>query len=169
MNNADAAAPERNPFLEAVGRVTVAGAHLDRSLHSLLGSIAFEPTLLVYANAANTDQLIDFCRLALTVSTMADAEAGEITACLNQAKALKNKRNTIVHAIFMSAGEGDGYEAMKPARKTLGHSVTPLTIEDMETVAQQIEELRHELFRLGWNARCARSGMPLMPPRGESA
>lgn len=165
----DAATPERNPFLEAVGRVTVAGAHLDRSLHGLLGSIAFEPTLLMYANAGNTDQLIEFCRLGLTVGTLADEAAAEIGACLDRARALKDKRNVIVHSIFMEAEEGNGFDAMKPSRRKLGSSVTAITVEEMEAVAEQIEELRHELFRVGWNARCGETGMPPMSPFGKTA
>ncbi|MFJ9483588.1 hypothetical protein ACIRRI_53385 [Streptomyces mirabilis] len=42
---------ERNPFLEAVRRVTLTGAELDISLKGLLGAIAFEPTLIMHANS----------------------------------------------------------------------------------------------------------------------
>ncbi|MFD7054309.1 hypothetical protein ACFWBS_38515 [Streptomyces mirabilis] len=65
---------ERNPFLEAVGRVTLAGAELDISLKGLLGAVAFEPTLIMYANSQNTSRLIEFCKLALTVGHLEPKE-----------------------------------------------------------------------------------------------
>ncbi|MGP4090746.1 hypothetical protein [Streptomyces sp. KR55] len=54
----DATPRERNPFFEAVGRVTVAGAELDFSLRQLLGTIAPEPTLLLSANTEGCARLI---------------------------------------------------------------------------------------------------------------
>ena len=59
----DAVTRERNPFFEAVGRVTVAGAELDFSLKGLLGAIAHEPTLIMYANSQSTSKLIELCNL----------------------------------------------------------------------------------------------------------
>ncbi|WP_329370138.1 hypothetical protein [Streptomyces sp. NBC_01483] len=165
----DAATPERNPFLEAVGRVTVAGAHLDNSLHNLLGSLAFEPTLLVLANAEGTARLIELCELALKCYDFAPADLADVKDCLSRAKALKDKRNTVVHSLFIQADEGDGLDAMRPARKTLGHNVTPITIADMEVLAEEIEELRHGLFRAGWNVRCHQTGMQRIPRPGESS
>ncbi|MFB8017301.1 hypothetical protein ACFC36_01910 [Streptomyces rubiginosohelvolus] len=160
---ADAEAPERNRFLEAVGRVTLAGAQLDFSLRSLLGAIAFEPTLLMYANAEGTARLIDLCKLALKVGTVAPEDMTEIEACLARANDLRIKRNTVVHSMFMQAEDGDGFEAMKPISKGLGVSVSILTIVEMEATAQAVEELRLDMFRAGWNARCADTGMARMP------
>ncbi|MFF3690713.1 hypothetical protein [Streptomyces sp. NPDC002187] len=165
----NATAPERNPFLEAVGRVTVAGAELDASLHNLLGVIAFEPTLLTLANAEGTARLIEWCGVALTAGTLAEEDVAEIRACLARASELKDKRNQIVHSIFAEAEDGNGLEAMKPRRKRWGHSVTSLSIEEMETTAQQIEELRSAMFRAGWNARCRETGMPRLPSPASSS
>ncbi|MEU0428506.1 hypothetical protein ABZ235_33880 [Streptomyces canus] len=166
----DAAPSERNPFLEAVGRVTVAGAHLDRHLHSLLGSLAFEPTLLVLANAEGTARLIELCELALKCYNHDNpADLADVKDCLARAKTLKDKRNTVVHSLFMQAEGGIGLEAMRPMRKTLGHSVTPITIEEMESVAKEMDELQHGLFRAGWNIRSPQSGMRRIPRPGEPA
>ncbi|MFE2530431.1 hypothetical protein [Streptomyces sp. NPDC059371] len=166
----DANSRDRSPFLEAVGRVTVAGAHLDRSLLTLLGSLAFEPTLLHLANAEGTARLIEWCELALKTYTLEPEDAADVTACLARAKALKDKRNTVVHSLFMSAEAGDGLEAMKPLRKAIGLSVTPLSIEDMENLATEIEELRSDLFRAGWNAsQGATPRLPRLPRPGEPA
>ncbi|MGW5295502.1 hypothetical protein [Streptomyces bacillaris] len=160
---AEADAPERNRFLEAVGRVTLAGAQLDFSLRHLLGSIAFEPTLLMHANAESTARLIDLCKLALRVGTVAPEDMSEIEACLARANELRIKRNTVVHSMFMQAEGGDGFEAMKPIAKGLGLSVSTLTIVEMEATAQAIEELRRDMFRAGWNARCDDTGMSRIP------
>jgi hypothetical protein len=121
----DAAPRERNPFLEAVGRVTVAGAELDFGLRSLLGAIAHEPTLLMYANAANTSQLIEFCRLSLKVGVIADEHVPDIEACLTRADKFRERRNTIVHALYMPTESGIGIEAMNPTRKKFGYNSTP--------------------------------------------
>ncbi|MET7731227.1 hypothetical protein ABZT02_07645 [Streptomyces sp. NPDC005402] len=169
MSNA-AAPRERNPFLEAVGRVTVAGAHLDRALLGLLGSLAFEPTLLMHANAEGTARLIELCELALKCYDHHDpADLADVKDCLARAKALKDKRNTVVHSLFMQAENGNGLEAMRPARKTIGHSVTPITIEDMESMAKEMEELQSDLFRASWNIRTSQTGMPRMRRPGEPA
>ncbi|MFF7763136.1 hypothetical protein [Streptomyces griseorubiginosus] len=166
----EASPRERDPFLEAVGRVTVAGAHLDRHLHHLLGSLAFEPTLLVLANAEGTARLIELCELALKCYNHDEAaDLADVKDCLARAKVLKDKRNTVVHSLFMQAEDGNGLEAMRPVRKTLGHSVTPITIEEMESLAKEMEELRSDLFRAGWNIRSAQTGMPRMRRPGEPA
>ncbi|MET7711012.1 hypothetical protein [Streptomyces sp. NPDC005407] len=165
----DATAPERDPFLEAVGRVTVAGAHLDASLHGLLGAIAFEPTLLKLANAEGTARLIDMCEVALTVGTLAPEDVAEVRACLARARELKDKRNQIVHSIFLQAEKGNGFEAMKPRSRKLGSSVVSLTVEEMEATAKQMAELRERMFRAGWNGRCKMTGMTPIPPPAPSA
>ncbi|MEU0965680.1 hypothetical protein ABZ357_09720 [Streptomyces sp. NPDC005917] len=165
----DAATPERNPFLEAVGRVTVAGAHLDRYLHTLLGSLAMEPTLLVLANAEGTARLIELCELALKCYDHNAEDVTDVKDCLARAKVLKGKRNTIVHSLFMQAEEGDGFKAMTPVRKTLGHSATPFTVEEMEAVAKEIDALLHDLFRAGWNLRSRLTGMRHIPLQAEPA
>jgi hypothetical protein len=166
----NAETPERNPFLEAVGRVTVAGAHLDRFLHSLLGSLAFEPTLLVLANAEGTARLIELCELALKCYNHDDpADLADVKDCLARAKVLKDKRNTVVHSLFMQAEGGNGLEAMRPVRKTLGHSVTPITVDEMENVAKEMEGLQRDLFRAAWNIKSQRTGMRRMRRPGEPA
>ncbi|MFC9703881.1 hypothetical protein ACFTWD_24670 [Streptomyces sp. NPDC056943] len=159
----DVPVPERNPFLEAVGRVTVAGALLDQHLHSLLGSIAFEPTLLMYANADGTARLIELCELALTVGYVAPEDVPPIKAGLARARELKNRRNKIVHSIFINTEEGPELSAMMPLRRQLGSSVTAVTIPEMEETAKQIEELCSEIFVAGWNATSARRGMNRLP------
>ncbi|WP_216588567.1 hypothetical protein [Streptomyces brasiliscabiei] len=156
------ATPERNPFLEAVGRVTLAGAALDASLRGLLGSIAHEPTLLMYANAEGTARLIELCELALTVGTVDGQDVIEIKACLTRARQLKDKRNTVVHSIFAPAEDGDGFEAMKPLRKNIGLSVSAITIAEMEATAESIEDLRSDMFRAGWNVNAKRMGGQLL-------
>ncbi|MEW1757816.1 hypothetical protein AB0393_15030 [Streptomyces cyaneofuscatus] len=169
---ADTEVPERNRFLEAVGRVTLAGAQLDFSLRGLLGALAFEPTLLLSANAESTANLIKLCRLALKVGTVAPEHAAEAEACLRRADALRLERNTVVHSMYAQAEEGDGFEAMKPISKGFGYSVTLLTIVEMEATAQAVEALRSDMFRVGWNARCAQTGMPPIPhpsPAGGSS
>ncbi|MFD4130982.1 hypothetical protein [Streptomyces goshikiensis] len=157
--NSDADTPERNPFLEAVGRITIAGAQLDNSLRTLLAAVAFEPTLLVSANAEGTARLIELCELALTVHTAAPDDTAEIKACLARARDLKEKRNQVVHSIFMHVEEGGGLQAFKPLRKRLGMSSSPITVAEMEATALKIEELRVDMSVAGWNARCAQSGM----------
>ncbi|MET7764829.1 hypothetical protein [Streptomyces sp. NPDC005336] len=169
----NAATPERNPFLEAVGRVTVAGANLDFSLHNLLGQLAFEPTLLQLANAEGTARLIELCELALKtyeVEMLAD-DVAEVQRCLVRAKVLKDKRNLIVHSLYMRAEDGIGLEAAKPLRRTLGQRVTKITVAEMEATAAEMEALRSDLFRAGWNARAKVTGMTRFPrqatPAGE--
>ncbi|MFF3647378.1 hypothetical protein ACFYXV_01870 [Streptomyces sp. NPDC002181] len=159
----DTPAPQRDPFLEAVGRVTVAGALLDKHLHNLLGSIALEPTLLVYANADGTARLIELCELALTVGYVAPEDVPPIKECLVRARELKNRRNKIVHSIFVRTEDGPALSAMMPLRKQLGASVTAITIPEMEEIAMQIERLCSDIFVAGWNATSTRSGMTRLP------
>ncbi|MFI8513950.1 hypothetical protein ACIGHB_22760 [Streptomyces sp. NPDC085460] len=159
----DASAPERNPFFEAVGRVTVAGALLDLHLRGLLGNISFEPTLLMYANAEGTARLIELCELGLTVGTLAGEDVQPIKACLARARELKDQRNKIVHSLFIKTGEGPELTAMKQMRKQLGASGTAMTIAEMEETARQIEALCGEMFAAGWNATSGRRGLTRMP------
>ncbi|MEV8047645.1 hypothetical protein AB0P02_27955 [Streptomyces griseoluteus] len=159
---------EPDPFFDAVGRVTVAGAAMDASLHNLLGVIAMEPTLIMYANAANTNQLIELCRLSLTVGTLAPEDVTQVEACLKRADKLRVRRNDVVHSLYMGAESGEGLDALKPVRKALGYKATPITIGAMRTLADEIHALRNELFRVGWNARAGKMpGMGgLIPPWG---
>lgn len=153
---------ERNPFLEAVGRVTVSGGEIDFGLRHLLGAIAPEPTLIWDANAASTDQLTRLCRLAVKVRDVEPADAAEIESCLQRVDDFRLRRNTIVHAIYSAAGEGV-VEAMNPMKKRLGYKVTPVTVEEMEALADEVIILRSDLFRVGWNASAAHAGMERMP------
>ncbi|MFD4968927.1 hypothetical protein [Streptomyces sp. NPDC058424] len=157
---------ERNPFLEAVGRVTIAGTELDASLHHLLGAIALEPTLLMHANGANTDKLLQLCRLALTVGTVEPDDVTEIEACLKRADSIRIRRNAVVHSIYMTVELGQGMEALKPIRKSLGYNAKPITVEEMEALADEVTVLRSDMFRAGWNAGAGKQpGMGLIPPR----
>jgi hypothetical protein len=167
---ANAAMHERNPFLEAVGRVTVAGAHLDLSLHNLLGQIAFEPTLIKLANAEGTARLIELCELALQTygSDIPAEDVATVSRCLVQAKSLKDKRNMVVHSLFFQSLEGGELEAAKPLRKRLGQRVTKITISEMEIIADSLEALCGDLFRAGWNAGTHSSGMPRIAPQPTS-
>ncbi|WP_445279649.1 hypothetical protein [Streptomyces sp. DSM 118148] len=161
----DAAPRKRDPFLEAVGRVTLSGGELDASLRGLLGAITFEPTLLMYANAANTSQLIEFCKLALKVGHLAPEEVTEIESCLIRADKFRTRRNTIVHALYMLKEPGDSIEAMNPARKSLGYHASTVTVEEMEALADEVVLLRDAMFRAGWNARAGKlPGMDRIPP-----
>ncbi|MEH0428819.1 hypothetical protein QBB34_21290 [Streptomyces stelliscabiei] len=162
-------ARERDPFLEAVGRVTVAGAQLDSYLHNLLGILTMEPTLIRVASAEGTARLIEFCGIALTNDTIEPRDVAEIKACLNRARDLKDKRNTVVHSLYSRAEDGSSFEAMKPRRRKLSHSVSTITVAEMEATADGITELCQELFRVGWNARAAKSGMDRIPPPGAPA
>ncbi|MFD5636232.1 hypothetical protein ACFWJM_19175 [Streptomyces sp. NPDC127077] len=163
---ADATARERNPFLEAVGRVTIAGAELDISLKSLLGAIALEPTLIMYANSQNTSKLIEFCKLALKVGHLAEEDIAEISACLGRAEKCRDRRNTIVHAIYAPDESGNGIEAMNPMGKKLGYRVSSISVEQMEDLADEVAVLRDDMFRAGWNARTGKMpGMRPIPPR----
>ncbi|MGP4090745.1 hypothetical protein [Streptomyces sp. KR55] len=97
---------------------------------------------------------------------MADADTAEIQACLNRAKALKDRRNAVVHSLFMNTGENGGLEAMKPVRKSIGYNATPITIEEMEAIADEVTVLRDDMFSAGWNAGAAKlPGMRPIPPR----
>ncbi|MGW6214996.1 hypothetical protein [Streptomyces sp. NPDC055109] len=153
---------ERDPFLEAVGRVTLAGGEIDFGLRHLLGAIAPEPTLIFDANAASTDQLTRLCRLAVEVRQVEPADAAEIESCLKRVDDFRQRRNTIVHAIY-SAAESGGFEAMNPLRKRLGYRVTSISVAEMEALADDVVILRSDLFRVGWNASAAHSGMERMP------
>jgi hypothetical protein len=156
----------RDPLMEAIGRVTVAGAQLDAALHGLLGTIAFEPTLLKHTNGASTDQLIQFCRLALTVGTIAEPDVKEIAACLDKADNIRKRRNTVVHSLYMQAETGNGVEALKPVRKNLGYLATPITPDEMEDLADEVTVLRDDMFRAGWNSKAGKMpGMQPIPPR----
>ncbi|MEU0253296.1 hypothetical protein ABZ299_12470 [Streptomyces sp. NPDC006184] len=162
----DAAPRERNPFLEAVGRVTLAGGELDFSLRHLLGAIAHEPTLLMHANAANTSQLIELCKLALKVGHIAAEDVEAIQSCLARAEKFRNRRNTIVHGLFAPAESGVGMETMNPAKKALGYHTSAVTVEEMEALADEVAVLRDDMFRAGWNASSAKlPGMGRLPPR----
>ncbi|MEU7048057.1 hypothetical protein [Streptomyces eurythermus] len=165
----DAAPRERNPFLEAVGRVTLAGGELDFSLRHLLGAITLEPTLLMYANAANTSQLIEFCKIALSVGHLDAADVEEIMPCLTRAEKFRNRRNTIVHALYAPSESGVGMETMNPVKKNLGYRTSAVTVEEMEALADEVIVLREDMFRVGWNARAAKlPGMGKIPPRAPS-
>ncbi|MFF3420298.1 hypothetical protein ACFYW9_37400 [Streptomyces sp. NPDC002698] len=162
----DATSRERNPFLEAVGRVTLAGAELDISLKGLLGAIVLEPTLIMYANSQNTSKLIEFCKLALKVGHLADEDVAEISGCLGRAEKCRDRRNTIVHAIYALAESGNGVEAMNPMGKKLGYRVSSISVEQMEALTDEVAVLRDDMFRAGWNARAGKMpGMRPIPPR----
>ncbi|MFE2684024.1 hypothetical protein [Streptomyces mirabilis] len=157
---------ERNPFLEAVGRVTLAGAELDISLKSLLGAIAHEPTLIMYANTQNTSKLIEFCKLALTVGHLVSEDVTAISACLDRAEKCRDRRNTIVHAIYGPAESDVGLEAMNPVRKSLGYRVSAISVEEMEALSDEVTVLRSDMFTAGWNAVAGKvPGMRPIPPR----
>ncbi|GGW47287.1 hypothetical protein CP966_25315 [Streptomyces galilaeus] len=159
----DPTARERNPFLEAVGRVTVAGAALDHNLHNMLGMLSMEPTLIHLANAEGTARLIELCELVVSVHGFAAEDAADIRQCLARAKALKDKRNTVVHSLYMGAEDGNGLEALKPLRRKLGHTATPITVEEMEALADDIVQLRTDIFRATWNARAKEKGINRIP------
>ncbi|WP_240657803.1 hypothetical protein [Streptomyces populi] len=155
---------ERDPFLEAVGRITLAAGELDHSLRSLLGSIAFEPTLIKYANAAKTDQLIQFCKLALTNGVIEPEGVDEITKCLERADRFRDRRNKIVHAIYSQNESGTGIEGLNPVRKNLGYRATPISVEEMEALADEVALLRSDMFRAGWNATAGKApGLGTIP------
>ncbi|MEV5792667.1 hypothetical protein [Streptomyces sp. NPDC052192] len=153
---------ERDPFLEAVGRVALAGAELDIALKGLLGRIAPEPTLLMHANSQSTKALIDFCKLALRVEHLAEEDIAEISACLARADSCRDRRNTIIHAIYTPTESGDGIEAVNPVSKKLGYRVSSISVERMETLADEITVLGADLFQVGWNATAGK--MPGMQP-----
>ena len=162
----DAAPRERNPFLEGVGRVTIAGAELDVALKGLLGSIAREPTLIMYANGQNTSKLIELCKLALAVGHLAAEDIAEISACLARAEKCRDRRNSIVHAIYAPGEDGVGMEAMNPVRKKLGYRVSSVSVEEMEALADEVVILRDDLFTAGWNATTGEMpGIKPIPPR----
>lgn len=162
----DAAPRERNPFLEAVGRVTIAGAELDVALKFLLGSIAHEPTLIMYANSQNTSKLIELCKLALTVGHLAPEDVDKLSACLIRAERCRDRRNTIVHAIYVSDEAGAGIEAMNPLKKNLGYRASSISVEEMEALADEIALLRNDIFSTSWNATAAKMpGIEPVPPR----
>ncbi|MFE6194141.1 hypothetical protein [Streptomyces sp. NPDC057838] len=167
----NAATPERNPFLEAVGRVTVAGANLDFSLHNLLAQLTFEPTLLQLANAEGTARLIELCELALKTYDveMLPEDVTEVRRCLDRAKVLKDKRNLIVHSLYSQAEDGAGLEAAKPLRRALGQRVTKITVAQMEATAAEMEAMLGEIFRAGWNARAKVAGMTRIPTQSSPA
>lgn len=151
----NAAPRERNPFLEAVGRVTLAGGELDFSLRHLLGAITIEPTLIMYANAATTSQLIEFCKLALKVGHLPAEDVTAIETCLSRAENFRNRRNTIVHALYTPAESDSGVEAMNPLKKSLGYRASAVSVEEMETLADEVTLLQSDMFRAGWNAHAA--------------
>ncbi|MFJ5739087.1 hypothetical protein [Streptomyces microflavus] len=167
MSHNKPAAREPDPFFDAVGRVTVAGTAMDASLHHLLGTVALEPTLIMHMNAASTSQLIEMCRLALTVGVLAPADVTQIETCLKRADGLRLRRNEIVHSLYIRSEPSQGIEAMKPVRKSLGYKAAPVTIEAMHALADEIHILREDLFRTGWNATAGRmEGMGgLIPAR----
>lgn len=157
---------ERDPFLEAVGRVALAGAALDIALKGLLGRIAPEPTLIMYANSQNTSKLIEFCKLALRVEHLAKEDIATISACLDRAESCRDRRNTAIHAIYAPAEAGDGIEAMNPLSKKLGYRVSPASVERMEMLADEITVLMHDMSTAGWNATAGKMpGMQPIPPR----
>ncbi|MGV9248976.1 hypothetical protein [Streptomyces sp. NPDC003710] len=159
---------ERNPFLEAVGRVTIAGAQLDASLHKLLGIVTHEPTLLAYANAGSTDQLIQLCRLALAVSlTIWPDDKKALEACLKRADDLRTRRNNVVHSLSFQVEASQHVEASKPVRKGFGYKTTRISVEEMETVADEVEKLRDDMFVAGWNAVAIQRGGQRLPTRAE--
>jgi hypothetical protein len=162
----DAAPRERDPFVEAVGLVTIAGAQLDFSLRNMLGSITREPTLIMYANAASTSQLIELCRLALKTGVTADKFIPAIEDCLTRADRFRVRRNTIVHALYLPTGPDGGVEAMNPLKKKMGYNSSPVTVEEMESLVADATILRSDMFSATWNASTAGlPGMPPIPPR----
>ncbi|MEU6591380.1 hypothetical protein ABZ923_19520 [Streptomyces sp. NPDC046881] len=101
----------------------------------------------MHANAANTSQLIEFCKLALNVGHIAAEDVEAIQSCLTRAEKFRNRRNTIVH-------------------KMLGYHTSAVTVEEMEALADEVAVLRDDMFRAGWNASSAKpSGMERLPPR----
>ncbi|MEU6371251.1 hypothetical protein ABZ876_37645 [Streptomyces sp. NPDC046931] len=158
----------RNPFLEAVGSVTIAGAQLDSSLHHLLGWIADEPTLLAYANAGSTDQLIQLCRLALAVSlTIWPDDKKAIEACLKRADDLRTRRNDVVHSLYFQVEASQHVKASKPIRKGFGYKSTNISLEEMEAVADEVQKLRDDMYVAGWNAVAVQRGGRRVPTRAE--
>ncbi|MGW0795954.1 hypothetical protein [Streptomyces sp. NPDC002692] len=153
---------ERDPFLEAVGRVTLAGGQIDHALRGLIGTITLEPTLSMHANAAKTQELVTIARLGLKGGKIDQPDADEIEASLKRVDRFRERRNTIVHALFMPAESGTGLDAMNPARKNIGYNTSSITVEEMEELADDAQLLIAELFRVGWNARAGK--LPGMQP-----
>ncbi|WP_328441734.1 hypothetical protein OHA71_42715 [Streptomyces sp. NBC_00444] len=142
--------------------MTLAGAELDISLKGLLSSIAHEPTLIMHANAHNTSKLIEFCKLALTVGHLEPEDVSEIAACPTRAEKCRDRRNTIVHAIYAPAESGGGVETMNPVRKKLGYRASAVSVEEMEALADEVTVLRDDIFTAGWNATVGK--LPGMEP-----
>ncbi|GED89341.1 hypothetical protein TNCT6_64260 [Streptomyces sp. 6-11-2] len=95
---------------------------------------------------------------------VAPEDATEIEACLKGADNIRIRRNAIVHSIYMKAESGEGMEALKPVRKSLGYNAKPITVEEMEALADEVTVLRSDLFRVGWNAGAGKQpGMGLIP------
>jgi hypothetical protein len=116
----------------------------------------------MYANTQNTSKLIEFCKLALDVGHLAPEDVTEISACLVRADKCRDRRNTIVHAIYLPAESGVGFEALNPVRKQLAYRAASISVEEMEALADEVAILRDDMFRAGWNATAAK--MPGMKP-----
>ncbi|WP_146166763.1 hypothetical protein [Streptosporangium nondiastaticum] len=154
---------QRNPLLEAVGLVTIAGAHLEARLRNLLSCLAQEPTLLKLANTENTGRLIYICELAVEGLDVPEQDRAALSACLKEAGRLQEARSRVVHSLLLHNGNGIEVLALKPARKSLGVNQWTATIEGMERTAHEIEELRFEMFRCGWNSVAHKAGMSRIP------
>lgn len=166
MNEESSSVRARDPFLEALGRVTMAGAQLDASLHHLVVALTHEPTLSFHSHDMGTDKLIQICDLALTVYPFTDDDKAEVKACLKRADKLRIRRNNLVHSLYMQAESGEGMEAMKPIKKSVGYDVTAITPQEMEALAGEIAVLQNDLFAAGWNARAdERPHMTRIPKR----
>ncbi|MET9413792.1 hypothetical protein ABZY03_06310 [Streptomyces klenkii] len=92
-----------------------------------------------------------------------EQDRAAISACLQEAGKLQDKRSRVVHSLLLHDGNGVDVVALKPTPKSLGVNRWTATIEEMERTAHEIEELRFEMFRCGWNVVAHKTGMSRIP------
>ena len=60
-------------------------------------------------------------QLALTVGHLEPEDIANVSDCLIRAEKCRDRRNTIVHAMYAPSESGVGLDAMNPVRKNLGY------------------------------------------------
>jgi hypothetical protein len=150
-------------FYDAIGRVAVEGAEVERSLVELIFGLTNSEAFRTYAYGSSLGTLIDMCRIAASRAQISEDDARAVSEVLNRASTLKSLRDKVVHAQWtpmfepdsdgeIKAIEGQFVGARARLRRPFQDEHVPLrTPGEIREVAAQLYVLKADIFQVNWN------------------
>jgi hypothetical protein len=128
---------EMRTHFEAVGRVTVASAWLEEQLRSVYIAMLDSPVVAPYVAAGQTFGTMHAACLVIQRETQWQHDPATFDRVMQDAKALYEQRNEIVHGTWVSiSGE---MTASRSRQWRLSNVVHTWGVEDMHRLADEIE------------------------------